>query len=100
MRAEGNSLRVIEEIAHLSEHCTVLFRYRVSDSVRQIEDGCSRVDGHAADLAKKIDIRTSCILGRELHFTHTLPPVADHRANGFKRLLTRHVQLHAEMQIR
>jgi len=32
-------------------------------------------------------------------FAHMLPAVADHRPDGFERLLAAHLQLHAKVQI-
>src|SRR5258707_10152255 len=84
----------------LGEHRSVLFRHRVSHSVRQVQDRRTCIHGHAAHLAKKAHVRPPRILGRELHFAHMLTSIANHRPDGFQRLLPGHLQLHAKMQIR
>jgi len=99
MRAERNSLRIPRYFANSSEHCSVFFRQRISHGVRQIQDRCARIYRHTAHLAQKIDVRSPSILGGELHFAHMLPAVANHRADGFERLLPGHVQLHTKVQI-
>src|SRR6267143_487648 len=93
------SLRTPKVFANSSEHCSVFFRHRISHGVRQIQDRCARIYRHTAHLTQKIDVRSPSILGGELHFAHMLPAVANHRADGFERLLPGHVQLHTKVQI-
>src|SRR6202521_2214364 len=99
MRAERNALRIPQVFTDSGEHRSVLFRHRISHRVRQIQDRCARIHRHTAYLAQKIDIGSPGILGGELHFPHMLPTVANHRADGFERLLPGHVQLHTKVQI-
>src|SRR6267143_2704084 len=99
VRAERDSRRVAEVLAYLGEHRTVFFRHRVSHRVWQIQDCRTRIHCHTACLAQKTDVGPPGILGGEFHFAHMLPAVANHRTDGFERLLAGHVQLHTKVQI-
>src|SRR5260370_7711170 len=96
--AESNARRVTQGFAHAPEHRAVLFRNRVTHSVRQIQNGSAGINRHAANLAKKINVRAAGILGGELDFAHTLPSKTYHRADGFQRFLARDVQLRVKVQ--
>src|SRR5258708_4208953 len=100
VRAQSNASRVPEVSPHAPEHRAVLFRTRVPPSVRQIQNGGAGIDRHAANMAKKINVRAAGILGGELDFAHMLPSKTYHRADGFQRLLARDIQLRVKVQVR
>src|ERR1700676_3031431 len=100
VRAQRYPLRIAQMLAHLRKHLAIFFRHRVTHRIRQIQHRRPRVHRHLASLAQEPNIRAPRILGGKLHFRHAVPPVANHRANRFQRLRARHVQLHAQMQIR
>src|SRR2546429_9916734 len=99
MRAERNPLGILQVFTDLGEHRAILFRHRVSDGIRQIQDSCARFHRSPAHLAKEIDVGSPGILGRELHLTDMLPAVTNHRADSFESLLTSHLQLDAKVYI-
>ncbi len=90
--AESNARRVTQVFAHAPEHRAVLFRNRVTHSVRQIQNGGAGIDRHA--------VRAAGIFGGELDFAHMLPSKTYHRADGFQRLLARDIQLRVKVQVR
>ena len=99
MSAERNAVGIAEVFADLGEHRTVFFRHRVPHRVGQIQYGRARLHSGAADLAKKVDVGSSGVFGGEFHFAHVLAAMANHRGDGFERLLASHVQLYAKVQI-
>src|SRR5579872_564927 len=100
MRTQSNPLRIIQMRAHLLKHRAIFVRHRVTDGVRQVQHGSPRIHRHLAYLAQKPNIRPPRILRRKLHFPHAVPSQPNHRPNRVQRLLPRHIQFHAQVQIR
>ncbi len=91
MRAENHVVRVAEMFAHSAEHGAVFFGHGVANSVGQIQDRRTVVDGDLASFAKEFQFGTAGVFGGEFHFGNKILGQLDHRADGFKRLLARHV---------
>ena len=99
MRTQRNSLRITQKLANAAEHFAIFLGHSVANGVRQIQNRRSRVDSGLADLTEIVDIGAACVFGGKFHFSDLLPAVANHRADGFKSLFARHIELHLQVKV-
>src|SRR5216684_8789640 len=99
MSAQSDAIRIAQVFADLPEHCAIFLGHGIADGIGQVQHRRARIDGYAAHLTQELDIGAAGVFRGEFHFAHVLASETDHRRDGFERLLARHVQLHAKVQV-
>ena len=100
MGTQRNSLRITQKLANAAKHFAIFFGHSVAHRVWQIQNCSSGIDSGLADLTEIVDIGAAGVFGGKFHLSDLLPAVTNHRADGFKSLFARHVQLHLQVKVR